>query len=128
MAIHVKKRYFLPRQNLDRQGREGVRSEDGLGAEYGNEGWRIVVFDKAYVDFRHLWRLNERGGSWGTRAKDDMLYEVVGQHAGGKWGAVQRGGITWGRGGECRRGVFRIYGTTDVRQTEKHLEKVHCPF
>ena len=45
----------------------------------------IVVFDKAYVDFRHLWRLNERGVSWVTRAKDNMLYEVVGQHVGGKW-------------------------------------------
>ena len=47
----------------------------------------IAVFDKAYVDFRHLWRLNERGVSWVTRAKDNMLYEVVGQQAGGKWTA-----------------------------------------
>ena len=45
----------------------------------------IVVFDKAYVDFRHLKTLDGRGVSWVTRAKDNMLYEVVGQHVGGKW-------------------------------------------
>ena len=45
----------------------------------------IVVFDKAYVDFRHLKALDGRGVSWVTRAKDNMLYEVVGQHTGGKW-------------------------------------------
>ena len=45
----------------------------------------IVVFDKAYVDFKHLKALAGRGVSWVTRAKENMLYEVVGQHAGGKW-------------------------------------------
>lgn len=45
----------------------------------------IVVFDKAYVDFKHLNALDARGVSWVTRAKENMLYEVVGQHTGGKW-------------------------------------------
>ena len=45
----------------------------------------IVVFDKAYVDFRHLQALKERGVSWVTRSKDNMLYEVVGRHVEGKW-------------------------------------------
>ena len=49
---------------------------------------RIVVFDKIYVDFRHLWRLNEGGVSWVTQAKDNMLCEVVGQQVGGKWTAA----------------------------------------
>lgn len=40
----------------------------------------IVVFDKAYVDFKHLYELSLRGISWVTRAKDNMQYEVVGQH------------------------------------------------
>ena len=40
----------------------------------------VVVFDKAYVDFKHLKTLSERGVSWVTRSKDNMLYEVVGQH------------------------------------------------
>lgn len=44
-----------------------------------NEG-EIVVFDKAYVDFKHLYELLQRGVFWITRAKDNMAYEVVGQH------------------------------------------------
>ncbi len=41
----------------------------------------IVIFDKAYVDFKHLWQLCLRGVFWITRAKDNMKYEVVGQHS-----------------------------------------------
>jgi hypothetical protein len=40
----------------------------------------IVVFDKAYVDFKHLSHLNNRQVFWVTRSKDNMSYEVVGQH------------------------------------------------
>jgi hypothetical protein len=41
----------------------------------------IVVFDKAYVCFKHLYLLTKRGVFWVTRAKEKMHYEVVGQHA-----------------------------------------------
>lgn len=41
----------------------------------------ILVFDKAYVDFTHLSELNERGVFWVTRAKSNMQYKTVGQHA-----------------------------------------------
>lgn len=37
----------------------------------------IVVFDKAYVDFRHLDDLDERGVFWVSRAKSNMQYRVV---------------------------------------------------
>ena len=40
----------------------------------------IVVFDKAYVDFRHLFSLTAREVFWVTRAKENMQYEVVGDH------------------------------------------------
>lgn len=40
----------------------------------------IVVFDKAYFDFKHLYKLFLRCVSWVTRAKDNMQYEVVWQH------------------------------------------------
>jgi len=40
----------------------------------------IVVFDKAYVDFSHLHTLAQREVFWVTRAKDNMAYEIVGQH------------------------------------------------
>jgi hypothetical protein len=36
----------------------------------------IVIFDKAYVAFRHLWELTTRGLWWVTRAKDNMAYRV----------------------------------------------------
>ena len=32
----------------------------------------IVVFDKAYVDFKHLYHLDSRGVNWVTRSKDNM--------------------------------------------------------
>jgi len=40
----------------------------------------IALFDKAYVDFVHLYELDQRGVFWVTRAKDNMSYKVVGQH------------------------------------------------
>lgn len=44
----------------------------------------VVVFDKAYVDFKHLGKLNSRGVFWVTRAKENMVYGVMGQHVSGK--------------------------------------------
>jgi hypothetical protein len=37
----------------------------------------IAVFDKAYVDFLHLFELMRRGILWVTRAKDNMAYQIV---------------------------------------------------
>jgi len=37
----------------------------------------IVVFDKAYLDFAHLFDLLQRGVFWVTRAKDNMVCEVI---------------------------------------------------
>jgi len=37
----------------------------------------IVLFDKAYLDFAHLFDLLRRGVWWVTRAKDNMQYRVV---------------------------------------------------
>lgn len=39
----------------------------------------IVIFDKAYVDFRHLWDLEEREVVWVTRAKENQQFEVLEQ-------------------------------------------------
>lgn len=36
----------------------------------------IVVFDKAYVDYEHLWDLDQRGVWWVSRAKENMAYRV----------------------------------------------------
>ena len=47
----------------------------------GMKAGEVVAFDKAYVDFKHLKTLSDRGVSWVTRSKDNMLYEVMGQQA-----------------------------------------------
>lgn len=44
----------------------------------------IALFDKAYVDFAHLYHLDQRGVFWVTRAKSNMAYRVVGQHSAAK--------------------------------------------
>ncbi len=41
----------------------------------------IAVFDKAYVDFKHLFALDTRGVFWVTRAKDNLGYETMGQQS-----------------------------------------------
>lgn len=41
----------------------------------------IALFDKAYIDFDHLYSLDQRGVFWVTRSKDNMQYRVVGQHS-----------------------------------------------
>ena len=43
----------------------------------------IVIFDKAYVDFEHLFDLNHRGIWWVTRGKDNMKFRVVKNHTKG---------------------------------------------
>ena len=40
----------------------------------------IAVFDKAYVDFKHLSELDSRGIFWVTRAKDNMSCRIVKQN------------------------------------------------
>jgi hypothetical protein len=37
----------------------------------------IAVFDKAYVDFKHLSQLDQRGVFWVTRSKENMKYHDV---------------------------------------------------
>lgn len=49
----------------------------------------IVVFDRAYIKFNFLHDLTRRGVFWVGRAKENMVYETVGQHAAPK-GNVKR--------------------------------------
>ena len=46
----------------------------------GLQAGEIAVFDKAYVDFKHFNALDESGIFWVTRKKENMVYEVMGQH------------------------------------------------
>ncbi len=42
----------------------------------GLKDGEIALFDKAYIDFKHLLDLTHRGVFWVTRAKDNMAYRV----------------------------------------------------
>ncbi len=50
----------------------------------------IVVFDKAYVDYKHLNELNARGVFWVVRAKDTMRARVWRKKQRGKKGRILR--------------------------------------
>jgi hypothetical protein len=43
----------------------------------GIKDGEIVIFDKAYVDFDHLWSLTGRGVIWVTRAKENLRFTVL---------------------------------------------------
>ena len=43
----------------------------------GLKDGEIVVWDKAYNEFRHLFELTQRGVFWVNRAKDNMTYNVA---------------------------------------------------
>ena len=67
---------FLPRLALI----DTARDNDAKRAREVCAGIRsgeIVLFDKAYVDFDHLFDLHGRGVFWVTRAKDNMQFKVV---------------------------------------------------
>jgi len=44
---------------------------------HGIKPGEITLFDKAYVDFKHLYELNQNTIFWVTRAKDNMAYSVT---------------------------------------------------
>ena len=80
MHLRLDLRSFLPNFILVKTAGTHDSAEAPALCEGINEG-EIVIFDKAYVDFKHLWRLSQRGVFWITRAKDNMKYDVVGQHS-----------------------------------------------
>lgn len=67
---------FLPRFALIRTAKS---SDPKVAPELcaGIRAGEIVVFDKAYVDFKHLFQLHERGVFWVTRAKSNMACDIV---------------------------------------------------
>ena len=48
----------------------------------------IVIFDKAYLDFDHLWDLERRGVFWVTRAKENLQFEVIENYQGKEGGKI----------------------------------------
>jgi hypothetical protein len=56
------------------EGDDGARTAELCA---GVKPGEIVVFDKAYVVFGHLFALHQRGLIWVTRAKEKMRYQVI---------------------------------------------------
>jgi IS4 transposase len=67
---------FLPRFAIIDTAREADAKRAREVCAGIKEG-EIVLFDKAYVDFEHLWDLEGRGIFWVTRAKENLQLEVV---------------------------------------------------
>jgi hypothetical protein len=69
---------FLPRFAII----DTARHNDALRAREicaGIRSGEVVIFDKAYLDFGHLFDLMRRGVFWVSRAKDNLAYKVVGK-------------------------------------------------
>jgi len=67
---------FLPRFAIIDTAREADAKRAREVCAGVQEG-EIVIFDKAYVDFEHLWDLEQRGVFWVTRAKENLQFEVL---------------------------------------------------
>jgi hypothetical protein len=67
---------FLPRFAIIDTAREADAKRAREICAGVKEG-EIVIFDKAYLDFGHLWDLEQRGVVWVTRAKENLQFEVV---------------------------------------------------
>ncbi len=76
MHLRLNLRSFLPAFAIvDTAKLTDVRAARAVCAGIGKG--EIVVFDKAYVDFAHLFELTRRGVFWVTRAKDNMKARCV---------------------------------------------------
>jgi len=67
---------FLPRFAVVRSAKSHDAVQGRVLCNHLKDG-EIVVFDKAYVDFKHLFSLMQRGILWVTRSKSNMSYTVV---------------------------------------------------
>lgn len=67
---------FLPRFAIVKEAKSHDAREAYAVCAGISEG-EVVIFDKAYVDFKHLYELDVRGVFWVNRAKDNMSYDIV---------------------------------------------------
>lgn len=63
----------------------------------------IVIFDKAYVDLKHLFELFKRQVHWVTRAKDNMKFRVVKRYQHGRVGHILRDELVQMKSSASRR-------------------------
>lgn len=78
----------------------------------------IIVFDKAYVDFKHLGDLARRGVHWVTRAKDNMAYRVKRRRIKRRQGNILRDDIIELRSKKSKE----AYGKQTLRRVVAEVE------
>ena len=67
---------FLPRFAIVKEA--GTHDSSEAKALYSDiKSGEIIIFDKAYIDYEHLYELDQREIFWVTRSKDNMAYDVV---------------------------------------------------
>ena len=69
----------------------------------GLKDGEIALFDKAYIDFEHLFDLLERGVWWVTRAKDNFSYKVTRRLVADESKGILRDEIVEPKGIDARR-------------------------
>lgn len=82
-------RSFLPRFAIVKSAQSHDAVKGRILCNQLRDG-EIVIFDKAYVDFKHLFELMSRGILWVTRAKTNMAYRVVRRLAKKRKGSIIR--------------------------------------
>src|SRR5512133_465952 len=63
----------------------------------------IAIFDKAFLAFKHLWQLTERGVFWVTRSKDNLDFRVVNRGLRRAQGNILRDDLIALRGPKSKR-------------------------
>lgn len=85
----------------------------------------IVLFDKAYVDFAHLFDLDARGVFWVTRAREDFTCRVVERRLKRPEGKILRDDIVQPAGGISRRKyprtMRRVVALVEVDGVEREM-------
>lgn len=79
MHLTLNLQTFLPRFIVV-ESAKGHDSTKAMNLCANLEPGEIVVFDKAYIKFKFLCDLTNRGVFWVGRAKDNMVYKTMGQH------------------------------------------------
>jgi hypothetical protein len=69
----------------------------------GLRAGEIVIFDKAYLDLRHLFDLFQRGICWVTRAKEGMQFKVLRRFQPGRHGNILRDDVVRMKSSASRR-------------------------
>ncbi len=112
MHLRLDLRSFLPSFVVVKSA-DSHDSQEARTVCAGVNSGETCVFDKAYVDFKHLYELLVRGVFRVTRAKTNMKYEVMGQHS------VPKGDI-------LRDEVIRLIGVRTSKWYPKELRLIEA--